>query len=159
MVMNYLFNMVVEKLIIVKLLCCVGIDDSCKVGVVIVKVVGGKFVIVFVVLICFLVEIVFGLILCIYIFDVCKFGEKIVVGNVVFVVKDVSDVVDVYIDLVVVVDGVFFICDLVSELVNVLIIIEFVDCLMVLLELGVEVEVFEEDKLVEFGMNLLLLVG
>ncbi|MGY3437202.1 MULTISPECIES: leucyl aminopeptidase [unclassified Marinovum] len=56
-------------------------------------------------------------------------------------------------------EGVFFTRDLVSEPANVLTTTEFATRLKGLRELGVEVEVLEEDKLAELGMGALLCVG
>ena len=158
-VMNYPSNMAAEKLIIVKLPRRAGIDDSRKAGAAIAKAAGGKPVTVFAALTRFPAEIAFGLTLRTYTFDARKSGEKIAVGNAVFAVKEASDVADAYTDLAAVADGVFFTRDLVSEPANVLTTTEFADRLTALSELGVEVEVLEEDKLAELGMNLLLSVG
>jgi leucyl aminopeptidase len=57
------------------------------------------------------------------------------------------------------VEGVFFTRDLVSEPSNVLTTTEFADRLAALAELGVEVEVLEEDELEKLGMRTLLAVG
>ncbi|MCJ7873698.1 leucyl aminopeptidase [Marinovum sp. 2_MG-2023] len=56
-------------------------------------------------------------------------------------------------------EGVFFTRDLVSEPANVLTTTEFAARLEGLRDLGVEVEVLEEDKLAELGMGALLCVG
>ncbi|WP_434287400.1 leucyl aminopeptidase [Celeribacter sp. SCSIO 80788] len=56
-------------------------------------------------------------------------------------------------------EGVFFTRDLVSEPSNVLTTVEFASRLTELESLGIKVEVFEEDRLAELGMNLLLSVG
>ena len=56
-------------------------------------------------------------------------------------------------------EAVFFTRDLVSEPANVLTTTEFADRLVALGELGLKVEVLEEDKLLELGMGSLLCVG
>ncbi|APX25096.1 MULTISPECIES: leucyl aminopeptidase [Salipiger] len=56
-------------------------------------------------------------------------------------------------------EGVFFTRDLVNEPANVLTTTEFADRLVALRDLGVEVEVIEEDRLAELGMNAMLCVG
>ena len=56
-------------------------------------------------------------------------------------------------------EGVFFTRDLVSEPANYLTTTEFANRLEALTELGVEVEVLDEDKLEELGMGSLLSVG
>ncbi|MFQ6552077.1 leucyl aminopeptidase [Aestuariibius insulae] len=55
--------------------------------------------------------------------------------------------------------GVFFTRDLVNEPANVLTTTEFADRLAEMSDLGVKVEVLDEEKLEELGMNLLLSVG
>ncbi|WP_226621697.1 leucyl aminopeptidase [Alloyangia pacifica] len=61
--------------------------------------------------------------------------------------------------LLAVAEGVAFTRDLVSEPANVLTTEEFAARLQALTELGVEVEVLEEDRMAELGMNALLAVG
>ncbi|SDY08799.1 leucyl aminopeptidase [Citreimonas salinaria] len=56
-------------------------------------------------------------------------------------------------------EGVFFTRDLISEPANVLTTTEFADRLLALKELGVEVEVLDEDRMAELGMGALLCVG
>lgn len=61
--------------------------------------------------------------------------------------------------LLAVAEGVFFTRDLVSEPANYLTTTEFATRLQALTDLGVEVEVLDEDKLTELGMGSLLSVG
>ncbi|MBO9472261.1 leucyl aminopeptidase [Shimia sp. R10_1] len=61
--------------------------------------------------------------------------------------------------LLAVADGAFFTRDLVNEPANVLTTTEFADRLVALQEIGLEVEVLEEDQLKELGMGALLSVG
>ncbi|MWB77359.1 leucyl aminopeptidase [Pseudooceanicola sp. 216_PA32_1] len=61
--------------------------------------------------------------------------------------------------LLAVAQGVFFTRDLVNEPANVLTTTEFANRLSALADLGVEVEVLEEDRLEELGMGSLLCVG
>ena len=56
-------------------------------------------------------------------------------------------------------EGVFFTRDLVNEPANVLTTSDFADRLLAMRELGLEVEVLEEDALAELGMRALLAVG
>lgn len=101
-----------------------------------------------------------GMVLCDYGFDVYKmvdlvedFCKVMVMLMILVVLKEVSVL------FLVIVEGVFFICDLVNELVNYFIIIEFVNCLEDMQNIGLIVEVFEEDKFIEFGMGSFLFVG
>lgn len=57
------------------------------------------------------------------------------------------------------VEGAFFTRDLVNEPANVLTTTEFADRLVAMKDLGLEVEVLEEDKLADLGMGALLSVG
>lgn len=61
--------------------------------------------------------------------------------------------------LLAVAEGAFFTRDLVNEPANVLTTTEFADRLVAMKDLGLEVEVLEEDKLAELGMGALLSVG
>jgi leucyl aminopeptidase len=56
-------------------------------------------------------------------------------------------------------EGVFFTRDLVNEPANVLTTTDFADRLLAMQEIGLEVEVLEEDQLAELGMRALLAVG
>jgi leucyl aminopeptidase len=56
-------------------------------------------------------------------------------------------------------EGVFFTRDLISEPANVLTTTEFADRLLALKDLGVEVEVLDEERMAELGMGALLCVG
>ncbi len=61
--------------------------------------------------------------------------------------------------LLAVADGAFFTRDLVNEPANVLTTTDFADRLVAMADLGLQVEVLEEDKLAELGMGALLSVG
>ena len=56
-------------------------------------------------------------------------------------------------------EGVFFTRDLISEPANILTTQDFADRLLAMQEIGLEVEVLEEDALAELGMRALLAVG
>jgi leucyl aminopeptidase len=73
--------------------------------------------------------------------------------------KDPDPVAEGYVPKRAVAEGVFFTRDLISEPANVLTTSEFASRLQDLSDLGVEVEVLEEDKLAELGMGALLAVG
>ena len=158
-VLAYPNNMAAEKLIIVKLPRRASVEESRKAGAAIAKAAGGKAVTVFAALQRFVAEIAFGLTMRTYDFDARKSGEKSAPEGAVFAVKDAATVAEVYADLAAVAEGVFFTRDLVNEPANVLTTTEFADRLIALSALGVEVEVLDEDKLAELGMNLLLSVG
>ncbi|WP_136440873.1 leucyl aminopeptidase [Pacificoceanicola onchidii] len=77
----------------------------------------------------------------------------------VICVKDPGAEAKAVSDALAVAEGVVFTRDLVSEPANVLTTTEFAARLEALRDLGVEVEVLEEDKLAELGMGALLSVG
>ncbi len=80
-------------------------------------------------------------------------------GNVVVAASDVSGAEKAFINTNALAEGTAFTRDLVSEPANVLYPSSFAERLLDLGELGVEVEVLNEDKLEELGMGSLLAVG
>ncbi len=104
-------------------------------------------------------DIALGLTLRAYEFDAHKSGEKSVLGAVEFMVSAPDAMVAAAAPGMAVAEGVFFTRDLVNEPSNVLTTFEFAERLLGLRELGVEVEVLEEEALERLGMRLLLGVG
>ncbi|UFM65228.1 leucyl aminopeptidase [Paracoccus sp. MA] len=80
-------------------------------------------------------------------------------GRVVFMHKDPEALGRAAADGAAVAEGVFFTRDLVNEPANVLTTSDFADRLLAMRELGLEVEVLEEDELARLGMRALLAVG
>lgn len=80
-------------------------------------------------------------------------------GQITVMVNRADDWRDKISDVLAVREGVHFTRDLISEPANVLTTTEFANRLVALRELGVEVEVLEEDDLAKLGMNALLAVG
>ncbi|WP_199261525.1 leucyl aminopeptidase [Paracoccus binzhouensis] len=80
-------------------------------------------------------------------------------GKVVFMHKDPEALARAAGDGAAVAEGVFFTRDLVNEPANVLTTSDFADRLLAMRELGLEVEVLEEDELARLGMRALLGVG
>ncbi|GAA4224727.1 leucyl aminopeptidase [Sagittula marina] len=74
-------------------------------------------------------------------------------------VKSVEEADAAFADTHAVAEGVFFTRDLVSEPANVLGTVEFANRLEALRDIGLEVEVLEEERLAELGMRALLAVG
>ncbi len=80
-------------------------------------------------------------------------------GQITVMINRVDDHRDQINDVLAVCTGVHFTRDLISEPSNVLTTTEFADRLVALGELGIQVEVLEEDDLAKLGMNVLLSVG
>ncbi|CAM3196910.1 leucyl aminopeptidase [Paracoccus aminovorans] len=80
-------------------------------------------------------------------------------GKVVFMHKDPEALARAAGDGAAVAEGVFFTRDLVNEPANVLTTSDFADRLLAMRELGLDVEVLEEDELAKLGMRALLAVG
>ena len=104
-------------------------------------------------------EVAFGLTLRAYDFSDHKTGEKKSLGPVTVMVSTPSAVEASYAVLAALAEGVFFTRDLVNEPANVLTTHEFAQRLTALRDLGVEVEVLDEEHLSHLGMRLLLGVG
>ena len=104
-------------------------------------------------------ELALGIALRAYAFTARKSAKAEEAGDVSFMVPTPVEVAERYAPLQAVAEGVFFTRDLVSEPANFLTTTEFANRLQGLAELGVEVEVLEEDKLQELGMGSLLCVG
>ncbi len=105
-------------------------------------------------------EIAFGIAMRDYGFDDHKTeGAKEDARAVTMMVSKPDEVEAAAAPLLAVAEGTFFTRDLVNEPANVLTTTEFANRLVALKEIGLEVEVLEEDKLKELGMGALLSVG
>ncbi len=104
-------------------------------------------------------EIGLGLVLRCYDFADHKTGEKTPSEDATFMVSKPDEAAEVWAGLAPLADGVFFTRDLVNEPSNVLTTTEFAERLKGLSDLGVDVEVLEEDELERLGMRTLLAVG
>ena len=104
-------------------------------------------------------EIALGLTLRAYEFDAYKSSEKKALGDVVLMVSAPDAMAAASEPGIALAEGVFFTRDLVNEPSNVLTTFEFAERLVALRDLGVEVEVLEEEQLEHLGMRLLLGVG
>ncbi|ODT61642.1 MULTISPECIES: leucyl aminopeptidase [Paracoccus] len=83
-------------------------------------------------------------------------GDK---ARVTVMVKDPEGLAKLAQDAAAVAEGVFFTRDLVNEPANVLTTSDFADRLLAMQEIGLEVEVLDEDQLAKLGMRALLAVG
>ena len=104
-------------------------------------------------------ELAFGLTLRAYDFTAHKTGEKKETGPVRLMVSAPEAAAAAHADLAALAEGIFFTRDLVNEPSNVLTTHEFARRLADLRDLGLEVEVLEEEQLSHLGMRLLLGVG
>jgi len=108
-------------------------------------------------------EIALGLVLRAYDFDVYRTDEEekapAADPKVTFMVKNPDAAGRAYAPLAAQADGVFYTRDLVNEPANVLTTSDFAERLMALRDLGVEVEVLDEEELEHLGMRTLLAVG
>ena len=105
-------------------------------------------------------ELLMGLALRDYGFDDHKSDEATEDGRAVHVMASKPDEVEAAAaPLLAIAEGVFMTRDLTNEPANVLTTTEFANRLVAMQEIGLEVEVLEEDKLAELGMGALLSVG
>jgi leucyl aminopeptidase len=104
-------------------------------------------------------DIAFGLALRAYDFDTHKTGEKKAPGPVTLAVSNPEAVARAAAPMAAVAEGVFFTRDLVNEPANVLTTHDFAARLAAMQELGLHVEILEEDQLMKLGMGALLGVG
>ncbi|MCU4653902.1 leucyl aminopeptidase [Roseibacterium sp. SDUM158016] len=104
-------------------------------------------------------EIGLGLALRAYDFDAHKTGDKTPAEDAAFMVSKPDEAQAEWDGLKPLAEGVFFTRDLVNEPSNVLTTVEFAERLKALAELGVDIEVLEEDELEKLGMRTLLAVG
>ena len=104
-------------------------------------------------------EIAYGLALTAYEFDTHKTAERDAPGRVSVMVGKPEEVSADSRDMAALVEGVFFTRDLINEPSNVLTTDDFAARLAAMGELGLEVEILEEEELARLGMRTLLAVG
>ena len=104
-------------------------------------------------------ELIKGYLLRRYEFSNYKTIEDKGVGSVTLMLKRPKDFEKLLSETKAVVDGVFFTRNLVNEPANILNTVEFSNRLQELSTIGIDVEILEEKKLAELGMNALLGVG
>jgi leucyl aminopeptidase len=104
-------------------------------------------------------EVAFGLMLRAYDFGDHKTGEKKLPGPVTIAAAKPEALRSAVAEKAALAEGVFFTRDLVNEPANVLTTFEFAQRLLTLRDLGVTVEVLEEEALEKLGMGALLGVG
>jgi leucyl aminopeptidase len=104
-------------------------------------------------------EISLGLALRGYTFETHKTAPAMTAGTVIFMVSKPEAVAKAAAPMAAVAEGVFFTRDLTNEPANVLTTDDFAARLAAMQELGLEVEILEEDDLAKLGMRTLLSVG
>ena len=104
-------------------------------------------------------ELVFGLVARSYGFDVHKSSDKDADGALTVMCTSPDKAKEKYAPLAALAEGMFMTRDLVNEPANVLTTSEFARRLGELAELGIEVEILDEDELEKLGMRTLLAVG
>jgi leucyl aminopeptidase len=104
-------------------------------------------------------DIAFGLAMRAYDFDTHKTGEKTTPGPVTLMTTSPEAVAKAAASGAAVAEGVFFTRDLVNEPANVLTTHDFAARLAAMHELGLDVEILEEEDLTRLGMGALLGVG
>lgn len=104
-------------------------------------------------------EIAFGVAMRAYDFGAHKTGERKAPGHVAFLVANPEAVAAAAAPGAAVAEGVFFTRDLVNEPANILTTYDFAARLAAMQELGLDVEILDEDQLQRLGMGALLGVG
>ena len=104
-------------------------------------------------------EIALGLALRGYRFDAHKTADSNAAAAVTFMVSKPEEVAKSAAPMAAIAEGVFFTRDLTNEPANVLTTDDFAARLAAMQELGLEVEILEEDDLAKLGMGMLLSVG
>jgi len=104
-------------------------------------------------------EIAQGIALRNYTYEDHKSGDKTETGAVSFMVSDPAAATAAYAPIAAIAEGVFFTRDLTNAPANDLTTTSFADQLSAMKDIGLEVEVLDEDKLAELGMGSLLCVG
>ncbi|WP_170549268.1 leucyl aminopeptidase [Ruegeria atlantica] len=133
--------------------------EARKAGAALAKLAGGKDVLVMAGNQVRTEDLTMGIVLRTYDFDAHKTKEAEEVGTVTISHQKPDEVKAAFAPQYAVADGVRMTRDLTNEPANVLTTTEFADRLAEMAELGLEVEVLEEDKLAELGMRTLLSVG
>lgn len=104
-------------------------------------------------------EIAYGFALRAYSFNEHKSGDKPTVGKAVIMCTKPEEAAADAKDQAALAEGVFFTRDLTNEPANVLTTDDFAARLAAMQEIGLDVEILEEDELEKLGMRLLLCVG
>ncbi|MDP5084857.1 MAG: leucyl aminopeptidase [Yoonia sp.] len=155
----YPAGMAAEAVCVIKLGRRPSSQEARKAGAQLAKAQGGKDLLVLAGSVARADEIALGLALRGYSFDAHKTEEAKPAGAVTFMVAQPEEVAKTAAPMAAIAEGVFFTRDLTNEPANVLTTDDFAARLAAMQELGLEVEILEEDDLVKLGMRTLLSVG
>jgi leucyl aminopeptidase len=155
----YPAGLAAEAVCVVKLGRRPSSQEARKAGAQLAKAQGGKDMLVLAGTITRADEIALGLALRGYNFDAHKTAEKKPAGAVSFMVSKPEEVAKSAAPMAAIAEGVFFTRDLTNEPANVLTTDDFAARLAAMQELGLDVEILEEDALEKLGMRTLLSVG
>jgi leucyl aminopeptidase len=156
---GYPTGMVAETLLVAKLSRRPTSQEARKAGAKLAKAQGNADLTVYAGSIARADEIALGLALRGYRFDPHKTGDKPTKGAVTFMVAKPEEVAKSASPMAAIAEGVFFTRDLTNEPANILTTDDFAARLAAMHELGLEVEILEEDDLERLGMGSLLCVG
>ncbi len=152
-------GMVAEALDVLVLPRRPDVDEARKAGAALAKLSGGKSVLLMAANQAKTEDLALGMVLRSYDFDAHKTKESDPMGEIVISHSKPAEAEAAFAPLYAVADGVRMTRDLTNEPANILTTAEFADRLAEMRDLGLEVEVLEEDKLAELGMRTLLSVG
>ena len=155
----YPVGLAAEAICVVKLGRRPSSPDARKAGAQLAKAQGGKDLLILAGTIARADEIALGLALRGYKFETHKTDEKKSPGAISFMVSKPEEVAKSAAPMAAIAEGVFFTRDLTNEPANVLTTDDFAARLAAMQELGLEVEILEEDALEKLGMRTLLCVG
>ncbi len=155
----YPAGLAAEAICVVKLGRRPSSQEARKAGAQLAKAQGGKDLLVLAGTIGRADEIALGFALRGYNFDTHKTAEKKPAGGVSFMVSKPEEVAKSAAPMAAIAEGVFFTRDLTNEPANVLTTDDFAARLAAMQELGLDVEILEEDELAKLGMRTLLSVG
>ncbi len=152
-------NMAADALDVVCLSHSGSVEDARKAGAALAKVRGTADMLIAMGDIGHAAELGFGLVMRDYGFNAHKTDAKPAAGAVRIMCAKPEEVQAAAAPLMAVAEGAFFTRDLVNEPANVLTTTEFADRLKAMEDIGLKVEVLEEDALASLGMGSLLCVG
>ncbi len=159
MVLNYPAGISASKVIIVKAARRPSVEEARKAGAAIAKARGSDDVLVLGGSIGRIADVAYGIALRSYTFTPHKTDKQDGLGAVTIMVRDVAEAQAAADVMMSIAQGVVFTRDLTNEPANVLTTTEFANRLAELEDIGLTVEVLEEDKLESLGMGSLLCVG
>jgi len=157
--LSYPAHLAAEAVDVVRLEKRTGTDDGRKAGAALARLQGTADVLVLAGSHARAADIAFGFALRAYSFDAHRTGETTKPGKVTVMVSKPEEVAAQAGPMAALAEGVFFTRDLVNEPANILTTDDFAARLAAMQELGLDVEILEEEDLAKLGMRTLLAVG